>query len=126
MAVYDLILLVDPTASEERRAEIPEQVTSMIREDGRVLGVQDWGTRRMGFRINHREEAAYHLIQFEGPPALLERLRHSLRIAEGVLRFRTIRLKAGAASAPEPGGEAQPERQEPEGGQVAARAAADA
>ena len=55
----------------------------------------------MTFRINHQREAAYHMLQFTGPVALLESLSHSLRIADGVLRFRIIKVAPGTPPAPE-------------------------
>ena len=53
----------------------------------------------MAYEIDHRPEAHYHLFQFEGENDLLERLNHQLKIMDGVLRFRIIRLKPGAPDA---------------------------
>jgi small subunit ribosomal protein S6 len=100
--LYDLVLLLDPNAADERREEILRDVNSMIASGGSVVGQHDWGTRRMSFEIDHREEAAYHLFQFSGDAALLERLDHSLKIADGVLRFRTIGVKADQPPPPTP------------------------
>ena len=55
----------------------------------------------MAYRINHQGEAEYHLLQFTGPPSLLETLSHSLRIADGVLRFRIIKVIPGTPPAPD-------------------------
>ncbi|MDQ3678424.1 MAG: 30S ribosomal protein S6, partial [Actinomycetota bacterium] len=48
----------------------------------------------------------YHLLQFHATPEILERLQRTLRIADGVVRFRIIKLKPGTpappASRPEP------------------------
>jgi MFS transporter, UMF1 family len=73
-ALYDLMLLLDPNAPDERRAEVIAEVHSMIESGGEAVGSHDWGVRRLAFEIDHRPEAAYHLFQFEGEPALLERL----------------------------------------------------
>lgn len=124
-ALYDLMLMLDPNASDERHAEIVGEVRSMIEAKGTLVGAHDWGTRRMAYQIDHRREAVYHLFQFESDPSLLERLRHHLKIADGVLRFRTIRLRPGSPPPPVP--RAEPARlREEETTTVAARAAADA
>ncbi|MEX2252673.1 MAG: 30S ribosomal protein S6 [Thermoleophilaceae bacterium] len=123
---YDLILLLDPEAPEERRAEILSETEAMIAGGGEVTTKQDWGQRRMTFEIDHRPEAAYHLFQFEGEPPVLERLRSTLRIADGVLRFRIIKVKPGTPPPTAPRPEARREEQEEPEGKVAARAAADA
>ena len=93
---------------------------------GTIVGRHDWGSRRIAYEIDHRPEAAYHLFQFEGDNALLDRLNHSLRIMDGVLRFRIIRQPPGPAPcrpSPEP---PRARRDEEPDGRVAARAAADA
>ena len=124
--LYDLMVLVDPTAPEERQEAVTSEVQKMITSGGNLVGDHDWGTRRLAFEIDHRPEAAYRLYQFEGENDLLERLQHSLRIMDGVLRFRLIRLKPGSPPPPPPR-DAGARREEREStSRVAARAAADA
>ena len=126
-ALYDLMLMLDPQADDERRAEILAGVQSAIEADGTLVGVHDWGNREMAYEIDHKGEAAYHLFQFEGPPALLDQLNRTLKISDGVVRFRTIRLKPGSPPPPaRPRAEAPRGREEGAGSPVAARAAADA
>ena len=72
----------------------------MLTSGGSVVGAHDWGSRRIAFEIDHRPEAAYHLFQFEGDNALLDRLNHSLKITEGVLRFRIIRQRPDSPARP--------------------------
>ena len=125
--LYDLMLLLDPDASEERQREIVGNVRSMIEASGTLVGEHDWGRRRMAYEIDHHPEAAYHLFQFAGGNDLLERLDHSLKITDSVLRFRTIRLKPGSPPPQAPRPERRPEGARREEGEasVAPRAAAD-
>jgi len=98
---YDLILLLSLSTEEEERASILSEVESAIAAGGgSVSRRDDWGRRPLSFRINHETEAEYHLLQFSGPPSLLDSLSHSLRIADGVLRFRIIKLIPGMPPAP--------------------------
>ena len=129
MALYDLMLMLDPAAPEGRDEEILGEVRSMIESSGTLAGEHDWGVRRMTFEINHQPEAAYTLFQFEGPSELLDRIGHTLKITDGVLRHRIIKVKPGTPPPPTPRPDAGRKREEgrPEGAApVAARAAADA
>jgi len=79
--------------------------------------------------MDHRPEGDYHLFQFEGENELLERLNHTLKITDGVLRFRVIKAKPGTPPPPPPRQDpARAPREQPRGQseRVAARAAADA
>ncbi len=100
--LYDLMLMLDPNAPEGRGDAILGDVRQMIESSGNLVGEHDWGLRKMTFEIRHRPEAQYTLFQFEGDNDLLERLDHTLKITDGVLRFRIIRLKPGTP--PPPGG----------------------
>ena len=97
------MLMLDPNAPEERQSEVLSNVESMIQADGTLVGRHDWGVRRMTFEIDHRPEADYHLFQFEGDVPLLERMDHMLKITDGVLRFRIIKLRAGTPPPPDMG-----------------------
>ena len=125
---YDLMLLVDPTAPEERRNAAISEAESIINSGGELVASYDWGTRRMAYEIDHRPEADYRLYQFNGDNALLERLNQRLRILDGVLRFRIIKVKPGQPTPPPPDQQAPRRREEREAQdtKVAARAAADA
>ena len=130
--LYDLMLLLDPNAPDERHEQILDQVKAMIADNGTIVGDYDWGLRKMAYEMDHRGEASYRLFQFEGENPLLERLNRTLKITDGVLRFRIIKLKPGSPPPPEPRSDAPPrparEPREGRGGEtrVAARAAADA
>src|SRR5947209_3259035 len=100
--IYDLMLLLSTSASDEDRAKILTDVENAIAGTGGSLERnQSWGTRPMSYRINHVADAEYHLLQFSGPPALLESLSHSLRIADEVVRFRIIKVLSGTPPAPD-------------------------
>jgi small subunit ribosomal protein S6 len=99
--VYDLMLLLATSAPDEQREKILADVKSAIGAGGgTVLRDDQWGTRPLTYRIDHQGEAEYHLLQLTGPPALLDSLSHSLRIADTVLRFRVIKVRPGTPAPP--------------------------
>ncbi len=110
--IYDLILLLDLGAEDDRRAKIVADTRAAISAEGELLGDQAWGTRPLAYEIDHREAAEYHLLQFSGPASLIAALEHNLRITDGVVRYRVIKLPAGStpvvASAPPVASVAEP------------------
>ena len=100
--IYDLVLLLSMSGEDDERAKILADVeTAISAGGGAVERKDDWGVRPMTFRIRHETEAQYHLLQFSGPPALLDSLSHSLSINDGVLRFRIIKNLPGTPPAPD-------------------------
>lgn len=100
--IYDLVLLLSTGFPEERRAKILSDVeTAISGGGGSIERNDDWGRRGLSYQINHQTEAEYHLLQFSGPPSLLENLNHTLRITDGVLRFRIIKVLLGTPPPPD-------------------------
>jgi small subunit ribosomal protein S6 len=99
--LYDLVLLLDNTIEQERRDTILANVEDAIDRAGEIVGRHDWGVRPTIYEVRKHGEADYHLLQFRGSPALLEQLDHNLKITDGILRFRIIRLRPGTPEPPD-------------------------
>jgi small subunit ribosomal protein S6 len=128
MHIYDLTLLLDPAVEAERREQIVADVADLIDRTGEFIGRHDWGTRQTTYEVRKHAEADYHLIQFRGPTSLLEQLDHNLKITDGVLRFRIIKLRPGTPDPPDlrPSAMAAAPEPEPDAEAVPAAAAAAA
>jgi small subunit ribosomal protein S6 len=99
---YDLILLLDVQDEEAARAKIVADARAAIEAQGELLRHDEWGERALVYPIQRKSSAEYHLLQFHaGSADLLDELKRSLRIADGVLRFRIIKLKPGVPEAPD-------------------------
>jgi small subunit ribosomal protein S6 len=104
--LYDLVLLLDSASEEDRRLRILADVEDAINRLGEVVSRHDWGVRQTSYEVRKHAAADYHLIQFHGSPELLEQLDHNLKITDGVVRFRIIKLRHGTPPPPDLG--AQP------------------
>src|SRR5205807_8233033 len=60
----------------------------------------DWGRRPLAYEIRHQPDAEYRLLQFKAPGTLIDDLSHTLRITDGVVRFRVIKNRPGTPPAP--------------------------
>ena len=96
------MLVLSLKAEEDRRAKIVADTESQIATGGgTVERNDDWRTRTLAYEIDHQQEGEYHLLQFTGPPSLLEALSHNLRIDDGVVRFRIIKVVPGTPPPPD-------------------------
>ncbi|HEY2259766.1 MAG TPA: 30S ribosomal protein S6 [Solirubrobacteraceae bacterium] len=100
--LYDLMLVLSTVVEDERRAKILSDVEAQISSGGGTIERNDdWRSRPLAYEIRHQTEGEYHLIQFTGPPALIEAVSHSLRIDDAVLRFRVIKVLPGTPPPPD-------------------------
>jgi small subunit ribosomal protein S6 len=113
---YDLVLLIDPRVEDATRAKIVADTRTAIEAQGELLRHDEWGERPLTYPIEKQTTAEYHLLQFHAPDAeLLSGLDRTLRITDGLVRFRIIKLKPGVPDAPDMRSTAAPARRsEPE------------
>lgn len=98
--LYDLVLMLDSAAPEDQRAKVRTGVEATITSGGEIVNSQDWGVRQTAYEIRHKTDAEYHLLQFHGTRDVLETLQRTLKIADGVVRFRIIKLAPGTPAPP--------------------------
>ena len=99
---YDLVLLIDPKVEDDVRAKIVADSRSAIEAGGELLRHDEWGERPLAYPIDKKSSAEYHLLQFHaGSSELLDGLDRTLRITDGVVRFRIIKLRPGVPDAPD-------------------------
>ena len=104
------MLMLDPAAEQPAREKIIADTLAAISADGELLRHDDWGERALTYPIDHKTSAEYHLFQFHpGTPELLSGLSRTLSITDGIIRFRTVKLRPGTPPAPDmrPGHESQ-------------------
>ncbi|HMD57070.1 MAG TPA: 30S ribosomal protein S6 [Solirubrobacteraceae bacterium] len=114
-ATYDLVMILDPQVEEAARAKIVADTRASIEGSGALERHDDWGERALAYPIERRASGDYHLLQFhpDGTKLLFD-LDRTLRITDGVLRYRIIKLARGVPSPPDMrGAGAPPRRPEP-------------
>lgn len=100
-ATYDLMLLLEPEREEGVRAAVVDSALKAIERGGELVRHDRWGVRELAYPIKHHSSAEYHLLQFRpSGRELLAELERSLRIAEGLLRFRIVKLAPGTPEPP--------------------------
>jgi small subunit ribosomal protein S6 len=93
---YELVLMLDPEAPDDRREEIAEGARKRIESAGELKHADSWGMRKMAYEIRQRTEADYRIFRFATDGPLLNDLDHTLKITDGVLRFRIFKVDPGA------------------------------
>lgn len=95
---YELILMLDPQTGEEERERIASDARSRIESGGELKNDSNWGIRKMAYEIDRRGEADYRCYRFAAGKEVLDGLDHSLKITDGVLRFRIFKVDADSPS----------------------------
>jgi small subunit ribosomal protein S6 len=92
MRIYEELFIVRHDATEEEITPLLDQLKSVItKSKGTVDKVDDWGVKKLAYRVKKRAEGRYILIQFSSGPETVKELERRLRVSDLVLKFITVR-----------------------------------
>ena len=92
MKAYELLYVVDPSASDEVRAGVSARIDAAITtEGGQVDSIDNWGKRKLAYEIDGLSEGDYTLVNFHADPTQIAELDRVLRIADAVKRHMVVR-----------------------------------
>jgi small subunit ribosomal protein S6 len=93
MRVYEELFIVKPDAPEEEVESFIEQVKQVISTGhGNVDKVDNWGVRKLAYRISKYNEGRYVLVVFTSGPELVREVERRMRVTDLVIKFITVRV----------------------------------
>lgn len=91
--LYELVYIASPDATEAQVAELHTQVESIVaRLQGEMVRTENWGRRRLAYRIGKHREGTYVLEVFNGTGELTKELDRRLKVIDLVIRHMIIRV----------------------------------
>ena len=85
-ANYEVVYIIDPAQGEEGIAATVAKFRDLAEQHGSAVEVEEWGTRRLAYPINFKNEGHYVLMSFTSAPEFPKELDRVLRITEGGMR----------------------------------------
>jgi len=127
MNLYETAFILKPILTpEETQARIAMFKDIIVNQGGELCATDEWGSRKLAYKIEKFERGYYVIIYFKAPGKALLELERVYTITEDILRFMTIKysrqaeIKAWqkmvdkASGKHEPKAEAKPEQRAPE------------
>lgn len=90
---YETVFIISPTLDDEARNALVEKFKNLISSNGQLLNVEEWGKRRLAYKIDKHAEGYYVLMQFASKPDFPRELERVYRITDGVIRFLIVKLE---------------------------------
>ena len=87
MRKYEIIFIAQPDLDEENLNSVIEKIKGWITDDkGEVVSVDNWGKKRMAYRIRKQRDGQYILITANMEPASVKNLSQNMRFVESIMR----------------------------------------
>lgn len=91
MKLYEITYLISPDLSEEELKGYQEKITSLIREEGGVLGEVNSAARKtLAYPIKKKRTAYLNTLSFQFEPERLESLEKKLKGESNLLRYQIL------------------------------------
>lgn len=89
---YETIFVVNPDLGDDETQNVINKFTGIISSTGGVqLKMEDWGRRRLAYKIDKFSQGYYVLVDFAGQPAGLMELERNLKIDDRIIRFLSVK-----------------------------------
>lgn len=93
MRAYETMIIFDTSLDDTAVQGLLARVSELVQAgNGKVVATDKWGRRRLAFEINKRVEGYYVVLQIVTEATNLNDMDRMLRIADGVVRHKTLRL----------------------------------
>ncbi len=88
MRNYEGVFIVDPDLTNDASKAVVTQIQDFITKNGgRVDGLQEWGKKRMAYRIRKKQDGLYVLLNFQLDPLHTKRFEQAIRLNDQVMRY---------------------------------------
>ena len=85
-ANYEVVYIIDPAQGEEGIATLVNSFKTLAEQNGSAVEVEEWGSRKLAYPINYKNDGYYVLMTFNSEPSFPRELDRKLRIADGIMR----------------------------------------
>ena len=93
MRPYEVMVIYDAELEESAVRASVDQSREQLTSKGAELGPVDyWGKRRFAYRLKHRWEGYYVVLQVKAEPGAMDELGRALSLADEVLRHKVLRI----------------------------------
>ena len=91
MRAYEGVFIMNPDLSSDASKGVVAQIQELVTKNGgRVEGLQDWGKKRLAYKIKRKQEANYVVLNFQIDTDQTKKIEQSLRLNDNVLRYLLI------------------------------------
>ena len=95
MRNYEGVFIISPDLSTENAKGVVTQIQELVSKNGgRVDGIQEWGKKRLAYKIKKRQEGNYVIMNFQMDSIQSKKLDQALRQNDHLLRFLLVNKDA--------------------------------
>ncbi|MDX9721743.1 MAG: 30S ribosomal protein S6 [Myxococcota bacterium] len=91
---YETVFILRPDILEEDKTKVLDRIQGIMdRLSGHILKSEEWGKRKLAYRIKKNSHGLYYYYRYLGFSDLVGELERNMRILDPVLKYMTLKLE---------------------------------
>ena len=90
---YEAMVVFSLKNGEEQVQSLVTKFTDLIKANGELVNVDDWGKRKLAYEINYETEGYYVLYTFESEPEFPAEFERIINITDDAVRTMIIKVE---------------------------------
>ena len=87
---YEVLFIINPTLAEDEIKAAQDKFINLIKENGEIQEINEWGKRRLAYPINDIQEGYYVLVYFAANAEFPAELNRRFNIDDAIMRGMVI------------------------------------
>jgi small subunit ribosomal protein S6 len=92
LRTYEVAFIAAPNTAEDDLSKLNSQIEQIVADrGGKITKVDNWGRRKLAYRIGKFDEGIYTFVYVEGSGQELAEVERRLRVTDFIIRYLTVR-----------------------------------
>ncbi len=92
MRTYEIAFIAAPNTADDDLSKLNSQIEHIVADrGGKITKVDNWGRRKLAYRIGKFDEGIYTFVYVEGDGQEIAEVERRLRVTDFVIRHLTVR-----------------------------------
>ena len=92
---YEGIFIIDPELNDEDQGKIQDSIKeSIAKQSGVVESFENWGKKKLAYKINKRRDGMYYFIKFKADPLAISKMNKGYKHNESILKTLIINMES--------------------------------
>ena len=95
MANYELMVITDPSLSEEERTKSLDELKKLFKDNSVTIEKEDvWGDKKLAYKINKSERGFYILLDLDMDGKLIKDLSKTINLDKNIWRYMFVKKES--------------------------------
>jgi small subunit ribosomal protein S6 len=92
LRTYEVAFIAAPNTADDDLSKLNTQIEQIITDrGGKITKVDNWGRRKLAYRIGKFDEGVYTFVHVEGSGQEISEVERRLRVTDFIIRYLTVR-----------------------------------